>query len=142
MTIRANGTFDIDGWDASPYNEGQEGAAFSRVHVKKTFHGDLVGTSTADLLMVASPDERSRAYVGLERVEGSLQGRRGSFVVHHTAIGSPDLQAVAWTIVPDTGAGELHELRGTLQIVNEPDGGHSWTLDYELSDVAASTRAE
>jgi hypothetical protein len=35
-------------------------------------------------------------------------------------------------VVPDSGTGELRGLRGEALITNEPDGGHSFTLDYDL----------
>ena len=42
MTFQASGSFDIEAWDADkPYVE-QGGNKLTRVHVGKTFHGDLV----------------------------------------------------------------------------------------------------
>jgi hypothetical protein len=35
-------------------------------------------------------------------------------------------------VVPDSATGELRGLRGEARIINEPGGGHSFTLDYEL----------
>jgi hypothetical protein len=140
MSNHATATFDIDSWDQQPYDE-NEGATLSRVRLTKTFHGDLEGNSTADLLMAGSPDQSSRVYVGLERLAVSLHGRSGTFVLHHTAIGAPDMQSVAWTVVPGMGTGELAGLRGHAQITNEPDGGHTFTLDYELSETPAASES-
>ncbi len=140
MSNRATATFDIDSWDQQPYDEG-EGATLARVHVAKTFHGDLEGTSTTELLMAGSPDGTSRAYVGIERIVGSLHGRSGTFVLHHTAIAAPGLQSVAWTVVPGMGTGGLAGLSGQAQITNEPDGGHTFTLDYDLSERASEAES-
>jgi hypothetical protein len=41
-------------------------------------------------------------------------------------------------VVPDSGTGELRGLRGTARIVNEPDGGHTFELDYELDWAPAA----
>jgi hypothetical protein len=35
-------------------------------------------------------------------------------------------------VVPDSATGELRGLRGEARIINEMDGGHSFTLDYDL----------
>ncbi|WP_248966154.1 DUF3224 domain-containing protein [Sphaerisporangium perillae] len=126
---RANGTFDIDGWEPETLDE-REGATLSRVHVTKTFKGDLEGNSTAELITAMAQVEGSAAYVGFERFTGALHGRKGTFVLHHTATGSGGEQSLSWTILPDSGTGELRGIRGEGQIINE-DGAHSYILDYE-----------
>src|SRR5262245_13709207 len=132
MSNRATATFNVDTWDEQPYDE-REGARLSRVRLTKTFRGDLEGVSSADLLMVGGQVETSRAYVGVERIDGRLHGRSGTFVLLHTAVGSRDRNSTAWTIVPDTGTGELQGLSGTATITIEADGTHHLALDYELS---------
>lgn len=130
MATRATSTFEITSWEAAPYDE-QEGAILSRTRVTKTFAGDLAGTSTAELLM-AQAQEGSAAYVGFERIAGTLHGRSGSFVLHHSATMTREAPSATWSVVPDSATGELRGLRGEAQIVNLPDGGHTLTLDYEL----------
>jgi hypothetical protein len=71
---RANGTFDIDSWEPQAIDE-RDGATLNRVHLTKTFHGDLEGTSTADILTVMAQVEGSAAYVGFERFTGGVHGR-------------------------------------------------------------------
>ncbi|MEV4182353.1 DUF3224 domain-containing protein [Streptosporangium canum] len=127
---RATGTFSIDSWDAQPYDEA-EGAALSRVHVTKTFDGDLLGTSTTDIITAVAPVESSAAYAGFERFIGTAHGRKGTFVLHHTATSHAGESSLSWTILPDSGTGELAGIRGGGQIVND-DGAHSFHLDYEL----------
>jgi hypothetical protein len=130
-TISATGAFDIDAWDETAYDEA-DGARLARVRLTKTFHGDIEGRSTAELLMVATQEETSRAYVGIERITGSVNGLAGSFVLKHNAIGSRDGGQADWTVVPDTGTGELRGIRGEAEIVNEPGGAHTFRLQYRL----------
>jgi hypothetical protein len=127
---RANGTFDIDSWEPQAIDE-RDGATLNRVHVTKTFHGDLEGTSTADILTAMAQVEGSAAYVGFERFTGGVHGRKGSFVLHHTARSYAGEQSLSWTVLPDSGTGELLGIQGGGQIVND-DGVHSFHLDYEL----------
>lgn len=130
MSMRATSTFDIDSWEQQPYDD-RDGVQMARTHVAKTFHGEIEGTSTAELLMVGAPNG-SAAYVGMERIVCRIHGRAGSFVLLHDAVRSATAQSATWTIVPDSGTGELQGLRGEAQITIEPDGGHTFTLDYDL----------
>jgi len=91
MSTSATGTFEIDGWDEKPYDE-REGTRLTRTRVTKTFHGDIEGESTAELLMAYGAMEGSAAYVGFERIVGSVNGRKGSFVLHHNASGASGLR--------------------------------------------------
>ena len=131
MPTRATGTFDIDSWDEEPYDE-REGTKLARVQVAKTFRGDVEGVSTTDLLLAYGAAEGSAAYVGFERVVGSIHGRSGSFVLHHTATTSPDGWSATWSVVPDTGTGELRGLRGEAGISVGPEGEHHFSLEYDL----------
>lgn len=131
MSARATGTFDIDTWEATPYDEG-EGASMSRTRVTKTFHGAIEGHSTAELLMAGTP-EGSAAYVGFERIVARVGDRSGSFVLHHNATMSRGAQSASWTILPDSGTGELRGIQGTATITQEPGGGHTFTLDYDFA---------
>ena len=127
---RASGTFEITAWDQVVFDEG-EGAALSRVHNEKAFGGGLQGTSSAELLMAVAGEEGA-AYVGVERVLGSLEGRRGTFVLHHSARswdGSSETVVVA-AIVPGSGTGELAGLRGEMAIERHDDGSHTYSLEY------------
>lgn len=130
---RATGTFVIDSWEEEPSDE-REGAKLSRVRATKTFQGDLECQSTAELLMAQAQVETSRAYAGFERIVGRVQGRSGSFVLHHNASGSGGEGQASWTVLPDSGTGELRGIRGEAQITSGPDGGHTFTLEYELSE--------
>lgn len=131
MTTRATGTFEIDSWDEEPYDE-REGTKRARVRVAKSFRGDLEGASTTDLLLAYGAEEGSAAYVGFERVVGSIHGRTGSFVLHHTVTSSRDGRSATWSVVPDTGTDDLSGLRGEAEISIGPDGGNSFSLEYDM----------
>lgn len=130
MTTRATGSFEITSWEPHPYDEA-DGATLTRTRVAKTFHGEIEGVSTAELLM-ATARNGSMAYVGFERLTVRVHGRAGTFVLHHNAIASAAGQSATWTILPDSGTGELATIRGAAQITVEPDGGHTFILDYDL----------
>ena len=84
MTLHATSAFTITGWEPETIDD-RDGVSLTRTKVTKTFTGDLEGTSVAELLMAGAPND-SAAYVGFERIEGKLNGRAGSFILHHNAI--------------------------------------------------------
>ncbi|MFC0528417.1 DUF3224 domain-containing protein [Phytohabitans kaempferiae] len=132
MTEYAKGTFTIDGWDQETFDEA-EGATLARAQVTKTFTGDLSGASSTTILTCTTPVETSAAYVGFERFSGTVGGRAGTFVLHHSATAEAEAgQTLLWAIVPDSGTGELRTIRGAGQIVVDADGGHTYTLEYTL----------
>lgn len=130
--MRATGTFEIETWDEKPYDE-REGARLSRTRLTKTFRGDVEDESSAELLMAVAAEGGSAAYVGLERVVGSVNGRSGSFVLRHGAVMDRGEGESTLSVVPDSGTGELRGMRGEAQISIGSDGGHSFALDYELA---------
>lgn len=131
MSEQAKGTFTVDVWDAEqPYDE-QDGIPFTRVHVDKTFSGDLAGTSTAELITVVT-EAGPAAYVGIERFQGTLHGRPGGFVLQHNAGGENGRPWLTWKIVETSGTDDLKDIRGEGQIIIGEDGGHSYVLEYEL----------
>lgn len=130
MTNRATGRFDVTMKPAEASAEGTE-AKLGRMTMRKTWQGQLEGTSTGEFLGLRSPVEGSAAYVALERFEGTLAGRRGSFALVHRGIMSRGAQTMAIDVVPDSGAGDLTGLRGTLLITIE-NGEHRYELTWEI----------
>ena len=51
---------------------------------EKQFQGDLEGTSESEMMSVNGTVEGSAAYAAIERVTGSLMGKKGSFSLVHS----------------------------------------------------------
>jgi hypothetical protein len=126
----AEGTFQVHNWEGETYEE-SEGAVLSRASLTKTFDGAFQGSSTAELLMAEAKD--ARAYVGMERLDGSLNGATGTFVVMHSASqvmnGEESMQV---TVVPGSGTAGLEGISGSLKITVSEGGEHSYRFIYEL----------
>lgn len=133
MNNRAKSAFEITDWDEEPYDE-REGVKLSRARVTKTYRGDVEGESTTELLFAYGSEEDSAAYVGIECIVASVDGRPGIFVLHHSASGSQRKQDgfARLSVVPYSGTGGLRGLRGEATISIEPDGGHTFELDYDF----------
>jgi hypothetical protein len=127
--LKASAPFTNDRYEERSYGEA-EGAELSRVHISRTFTGDLEGESTAELLIAKS--EGGGGYVGHDRITGTVQGKSGAFVLQHTGLMGPEGVTNAGTIVPGTGTGELAGITGEGTMLADEEGNHTLTLDYEL----------
>jgi len=134
VTIRATGTFEVklvpqttEGFD--------EGGALGRMTIDKVFTGDIEGTSKGQMLMAMATVKTSAAYVAVERVTGSVHGRKGTFAMHHTGVMNRGTPSLAVVIVPDSGTEELAGISGALNIIIEK-GVHSYELDYDFAPPA------
>jgi hypothetical protein len=90
----------------------------------------LIGTSVVQMVSALGA-EGPLAYVALERVEGSIEGSAGAFVLRHTGAivdGAPTLQI---EVVAGSGTGGLAGITGHGTIEHH-DGGADLVLDYEL----------
>jgi Protein of unknown function (DUF3224) len=128
--VNASAPFTNDRYDEEPYGEG-EGVELSRVHISRTFSGDLEGSSTAEILIAKS--EGGGAYSGHDLITGTLDGKAGGFVIQHGGIMGPEGVTNAGTIVPGTGSGELEGITGEATLLADEEGNHTLTLVYELS---------
>ena len=126
----ARGTFEVrmqplslEGMDAE--------SALGRMSIDKEIAGDLVATTKGQMLSANTNTKGSAGYVAIERVSGTLGGKRGTFVLLHTGLmnrGAPTLSVV---VVPDSGTGELEGLAGDFKI-DVAGGTHSYEFTYSL----------
>lgn len=131
MGTQAKGDFELQWDEEPPYDEG-EGGKLARVTVTKKFHGELDAESVARLITTTSGVEGSMGYIAVERVIGTLHGRKGTFVMQHAAIMNRGDGTLSVVIVPDTGTGELKGISGTMSVEITPEA-HRYTIDYELA---------
>ena len=127
---RIEGTFEIVR-AIQPTLDLGDGAQAMHVRFDKRFHGALDATSVVQMLGFMTATEGSAAYVAIERIVGTLDGRTGAFVVHHTGRmdrGEPTLRV---GVVPDSGSEGLVGLRGEMSI-EIVEGEHRYAFDYEL----------
>jgi Protein of unknown function (DUF3224) len=127
---RAVSPFTNDSYEEEPYGS-SAGTELARVHIGRSFSGELEGESTAELLTATTP-AGSAAYVALDSIKGRLAGREGTFVLEHHGIVSSAGSDTSASVVPDSGTGELEGISGSGQIAVDADGNHSLELDYEL----------
>jgi len=128
--LRAAGAFDVVTTPAGEFDT-QAGTATARFTLTKTFHGALSASGKGEMLTAMGSKPGSAAYVAIERIDGTLDGKRGSFIVHHTGTRSGGVDKLSIAIVADSGSGQLQGISGVMAI-EMVDGKHVYTLDYQL----------
>lgn len=112
--------------------EGQpEGTKLGRMAIDKTISGDLVATTAGQMLSAMSEVKGSAGYVAIERVDGTLNGRKGTFVLQHSGTMNRGTPSLSVAVVPDSGTGELAGLIGEFKIIIA-EGKHSYEFSYSL----------
>lgn len=109
----AEATFEILSWDETPYDEPAAGPKLTRVVVGKRYNGAIEGTGTAEVL--TAQGDAGAGYVASERVEGTIGGRTGTFVIQHGGLAEGARQSTFGSIVPGSGTGDLAGISGHAQ---------------------------
>jgi len=128
MIQHATGPFDVK---MIPQDD-KAVVGVTRMLIDKQYHGDLEGAAKGQMLTGGMSADKSGAYVAIEKFTGTLHGRAGSFVLHHTGImtrGKPDLTIL---VAPDSGSGQLAGISGKMTINIAADGKHSYDFEYTL----------
>ena len=105
-TMHAKGPFDVRIAPLEGYN-----GELGRMSLDKQFHGDLQAVSKGEMLSQFDKHKQSGGYVAIERVSGTLGGRKGSFTLQHSSTitrGQPHQNII---VVPDSGTDELAGLK-------------------------------
>jgi Protein of unknown function (DUF3224) len=137
MTTHADATFKVDAWDERPWDSAAGQPKMTRAEVSKSFEGDLVGTSRLQYLMTYR-DDGTADFVAMERLDGSLGGKRGTFVLSHAGAFVDGAASGTWTIVEGSGTGELEGITGSSTFsIPKGEAVFPFALDYEIRQPAA-----
>lgn len=130
MTLEAKGAFDVKVAPVAT-TEHPGGTTLGRFSLAKVYRGDLEATASGEMLTAGTAVPGSAGYVAIERVEGTLAGRQGAFVLQHSGNMAHGSQSLTIAVVPDSGTGELAGIAGTLTIEIEGKA-HRYRFEYSL----------
>ena len=130
MSHHATGTFEVK---LTPQTSDDKSADpnLGRMTIEKQIHGDLQATSTGQMLTAGTNVKGSAGYVAIERVSGTLNGLKGSFILQHSGTMTRGAFQLHIAVVPDSGTDQLTGITGTFTIVIA-DGKHSYDFEYTL----------
>jgi len=130
MPHHATGPFEVK---LTPQPPEAENTTVGRMTIDKQFHGELEAVSQGQMLSATTGTKGSAGYVALEMVNGTLGGRKGTFVLQHSGTMDRGQAQLSVTVVPDSGTGELSGLSGSMKIRIEPGGKHFYDFDYQIA---------
>ena len=130
LTARATGTFEVK-INPQPVDDYTDATMLGRLTIDKQFHGDLEATSKGQMLTGGAVAKGSAGYVAIERVSGTLGGRRGTFILQHSGTMTRGAPQLLVTVVPDSGTDELTGLTGAMTI-DVTGGKHAYAFSYAL----------
>lgn len=102
--------FEITAWDEDVYDDPDEGPTLTRISIRKRYHGVIEGSGVVEVLTARGG--AGAGYVASERIDGTLGGRRGTFVIQHGGLAEGTHQSSYGAIVPASGTGELTGISG------------------------------
>lgn len=95
-----------------------------------TITGEIEGQVTDRWLMSYAEDGTAR-FVGLTHVMGTVAGRSGTFVLQHAGRFDTEGLHTDFTVVPDSGAGELSGITGAGTFVHTGQAGEPTHYTFE-----------
>lgn len=100
----------------------------------KVYRGPLQGTGKGRMLTGMTSIKDSAGYVAIERIEGELLGKRGSFIIQHSGTMAKGNQSLTIRVIPDSGTGSLMGLEGEMQI-RIVDRKHFYDFSFSLPEA-------
>jgi len=131
MSQHISGVFDVKTIPQAATANEEPG--IGRMLIDKKFHGELEADSKGQMLAHMTSVKGSAGYVAMEKVTGTLLGRKGSFVLQHSGTMNRGEATLVLTVVPDSGTEELEGLSGSMTITIA-DGKHFYGFDFQLAE--------
>lgn len=98
----------------------------------KAYSGDLAGVAHGEMLSAGGTVPGSAGYVAIEKFEGELDGRKGTFYLQHNGILNRGEGSLTVQVIPDSGTDELAGLTGEMKIIIAPGGAHSYEFSWNI----------
>lgn len=125
----AKGKIEVKTYEPVPYDETKDGPNLNELHITETFTGDVQGEGAARMLQAQHKDG-SASFCAIERVTGTLDGRKGTFLLQDEGSLTGTKVKGRWFVIPGSGTGDLAGLRGDGTFEAELGQHASYLIDY------------
>jgi hypothetical protein len=136
--MKATGNFKPAKWDEKTYDQIAADKKLTNATVELAFTGEIEGTANVVWLMFYKhSDEKdqhnaSATFMGLMRFDGTLNGKRGTFVMDDRGTFDKGMLNGHLTILPDSGTDALAGITGNAKY--HSNGSEvAFEIEYELS---------
>lgn len=128
-STHATGRTEVKAYVPTTFDTVEGGPKLLEVQLTETFSGDVEGEGIGRVIQAVRGDG-SATFTGLERVRGTLAGRRGTFLLDVRGTVAGKAMNAQWSVVAGSGTGELAGLRGDGGFTAEIGRHGSIWLDY------------
>jgi hypothetical protein len=129
---RHRSSIEVIGYQKFDIGSHDDGSILVSTVLTERFTGAIDGIGVADHIRLIHPDGTGIS-TGIERVEGCVDGRTGSFIL--TSYGRNHSAAEVsgtWTVQPGSGTAELTGLRGRGRYTATVDSDGRWHAEDEF----------
>ncbi|MBW5484389.1 DUF3224 domain-containing protein [Streptomyces bambusae] len=114
MSVRTTGHFTFTDWQENDLTAEGASPRLSRASVTNAFTGGIEAAATTCAYTNVYLTPVTGSFAGMEFLNGSVDGRKGGFVVEERGTFEEDGTVhCTFEVVPGSGTGELAGLRGT-----------------------------
>ncbi len=131
MRFQAKASFKIRNILEKPFSDTAGGITLSRVSLTILYSGDMDGKGTYEELRIIYPDKSANIY-GIQNFIGKVREKSGSFIFEQKGDFKGGVVSTKWTVVPDTGTGELKSISGEVNFKSGASEEFPFTFDYIL----------
>lgn len=123
------GTYQITGWDETPYNENEDGSKQSLAKITCAYTGDIDGVSQVQYLMAYGRDGNA-TFTGFETIKGSINGKQGQIVLQHNGVFENGVASSEFEVLTSSNSGDLSQVKGAGNYRSGENGqaGYQLTL--------------
>ncbi|QES46878.1 DUF3224 domain-containing protein [Streptomyces venezuelae] len=130
---RTHGRFGFADWTEEPVGEEGVLPRLARATVVNTFSGRIEAAGTRCSYTIAYVGESAGTFAGMEVLTGTVDGRKGSFVLAERGGFDAEGTRCTFEVVPGSGTGELAGLRGSGGFTyRHGEVSVAYTFDCEL----------
>jgi hypothetical protein len=132
----AKGKFEVTDWDEKPFAKIGDGGKLTKASVKGNLTGDIVGEALTEWLMCYA-SEKEATFFGFQKIDGTLLGKKGSFVIKMSGTFDGKVAESSWSVVPGSGTDDLADLSGEGTFHSPHGTKADYSLDYEFAEIRA-----
>ncbi|MBA2316146.1 MAG: DUF3224 domain-containing protein [Chloroflexi bacterium] len=133
---RLSGNFAVTTWDERTILEREPGKV-SQASVAQDLSGGIEGTARVEWLMCYRPDGTAD-FVGLQEIDGTVEGRRGSVVVTSIGVFDGERARGRWEVVAGSGTGELAGIEGSGGFDAPHEGQATFELEWRIGSESGT----
>jgi hypothetical protein len=132
----AKGIFEVADWKEDAYEQLANGGKLTEAKVKQRFTGDIAGEGSVLWVMAYTSADRA-VFVGIQRIVGTIGGRKGSFLAETT--GDFDGTMARWraSIIANSGTEQLAGISGDGSFQAPHGSKAEYRIEYELEAARA-----